>query len=83
MRCDGLYRNVSEFYSDWDAICYAGTGTFEGGWIAEYEIPFKSLSFDPNNETWGLNFSRSVRARTRTCVGLAQSELEPEHCGAR
>ena len=59
VRADGLYRNVSEYYSDWDSIWDAATSEFDGGWIAEYEIPFKSLSFDPNSDTWGLNFSRS------------------------
>ena len=60
VRADGLYQNVSEFYSDWDSIFYAEAGRFEEGWIAEMEIPFKSISFDPNTDTWGLNFSRGV-----------------------
>jgi len=60
VRSDGLYRNVSEFYSAWDSIFYAEAGRFEQGWIAEMEIPFKSISFDPSTDTWGLNFSRGV-----------------------
>src|SRR5690606_21555120 len=51
VRFDGVYRNVSEFYSDWDGIWQAQTGRFEGGWIAEYRLPFKALSFDPNSDT--------------------------------
>ena len=60
VRLDGLYRNVSEYYSDWDTIWFAATSRFDGGWIVEYEIPFKSISFDPNSDTWGLNFTRSL-----------------------
>src|SRR6185369_7891568 len=45
VRYDGLYRNVSEYYSDWDTIWVAAATKFDGGWMAEYEIPFKSLSF--------------------------------------
>jgi len=60
VRADGLYRNVSEYYGDWDGIYFAEAGRFEGGWIAEFEIPFKSISLDPNTDTWGINFSRSV-----------------------
>ena len=60
VRADGLYRNVTEFYGDWDSIFHAAAGRFEGGWTAEIEIPFKSISFDPNTDTWGLNFSRTV-----------------------
>jgi hypothetical protein len=61
VRFDGLYRNVSEYYSDWDTIFYAETSTVEDGWIVEYEIPFKSISFDPSTDTWGLNFSRAIQ----------------------
>jgi hypothetical protein len=60
VRADGLYRNVSEFYGDWDSIWDGAAGRFEGGWTVEYEIPFKSISFDPTTDTWGLNFSRTV-----------------------
>ena len=60
MRADGLYRNVTEFYGDWDSIFDAAAGRFEGGWTAEIEIPYKSISFDPTTDTWGLNFSRTV-----------------------
>ena len=63
VRFDGLYRNVSEYYSDWDTIWDAKTSRFEGGWIVEYKIPFKSISFDPNTDTWGLNFSRTIQRR--------------------
>jgi hypothetical protein len=60
VRADGLYRNVTEFYGDWDTIFDVAAGRFEGGWTAEIEIPFKSISFDPTTDTWGLNFSRTV-----------------------
>ena len=60
VRSDGLYRNVSEFYGDWETIFQAAAGRFEEGWTAEFEIPFKSISFDPGTDTWGLNFSRGI-----------------------
>ena len=63
VRFDGLYRNVSEYYSDWDTIWDAKTSRFDQGWIVEYKIPYKSISFDPNTDTWGLNFSRTIQRR--------------------
>lgn len=60
IRQDGIYRNITEFYNDWDSIYRAAAGRFEQGWTAEIEIPFKSLSFDPTTDTWGMNFSRGV-----------------------
>lgn len=62
VRQDGLYQNVTEFYNDWDSIFEVRSSRFDGGWIAEYEIPFKSISFDPNTDTWGMNFSRTMPA---------------------
>lgn len=60
IRMDGIYQNVTEFYSAWDSIYHAEAGRFDEGWTAEFEIPFKSISFDPSTDTWGLNFSRTV-----------------------
>jgi hypothetical protein len=60
VRSDGLYRNVSEFYSDWDSIFDAAATRFEGGWSAEIEIPYRSISLNENTDTWGLNFNRHI-----------------------
>jgi hypothetical protein len=82
VRFDGLYRNVSEYYSDWDSIWYAAATTFDGGWIAEYEIPFKSLSFDPNTDTWGLNFSRNLQTRNEDIAWVTRNRRwDPSSAG--
>ncbi len=73
VRSDGLYRNVSEFYGDWDTIFEAAAGRFEGGWTAEIKIPFKSISFDPNTDTWGLNFSRTVVRKNETTAWVSRN----------
>jgi hypothetical protein len=82
VRFDGLYRNVSEYYSDWDSIWFAGAQRFEGGWTAEYEIPFKSLSFDPNSDTWGLNFTRSLETRNEDMAWVSRNRRwDPSSAG--
>ncbi len=73
VRSDGLYRNVTEFYGDWDTIFRAAAGRFEGGWTAEIEIPFKSISFDPATDTWGLNFSRTVVRKNETIAWVSRN----------
>ena len=73
VRADGLYRNVTEFYADWDSIFDVAAGTFENGWTAEIEIPFKSISFDPTTDTWGLNFSRSVRRKDEVIAWVSRN----------
>jgi hypothetical protein len=82
VRMDGLYRNVSEYYSDWDTIFYAETGRFDGGWIVEYEIPFKSISFDPNADAWGLNFSRTIQSRDEDMAWVSRNRRwDPSSAG--
>ena len=73
VRADGLSRNVSEFYGDWDSIYDAAAGRFEGGWTAEIEIPYKSISFDPTTDTWGLNFSRTVMRKNEIIAWVSRN----------
>jgi hypothetical protein len=73
VRADGLYRNVTEFYGDWDTIFDVAAGRFEGGWTAEMEIPFKSISFDPTTDTWGLNFSRTVVRKNEVIAWVSRN----------
>jgi len=63
IRGDGLFRNVTDINWDWDAIWDAATQIHEKGWTAEIAIPFKTLSFNPQNDTWGINLSRTIGRR--------------------
>ena len=73
VRADGLYRNVTDFYGAWDTIFDGEAGRFEGGWIAEFAIPFKSISFDPHTDTWGLNFSRGVVRKNENIAWVSRN----------
>jgi hypothetical protein len=47
---------------DWDGVWDVKTSRFEGGWIAEYQIPFKTLRFSNSpTQEWGFNMTRAVR----------------------
>ena len=48
----------------WDGIWTAKVRRSEIGWIAEVEIPFRTLNFDPNAPAWGINFQRTVRRKS-------------------
>lgn len=63
VRHDSLYTSVNSFQLDWNTIWATATSTYDKGWVAEVEIPFKSLPFDPNIDTWGFNFGRGIRRR--------------------
>jgi hypothetical protein len=51
---------------NWDTEWKCAAGTFEGGWCAELEIPFKSLKYLKGAETWGINFGRIIRSNFET-----------------
>ena len=63
VRHDALYTSVNSFQLEWNTIWDTATSTYDNGWIAELEIPFKSLPFDPTIDTWGFNFGRGIRRR--------------------
>ena len=63
VRHDALYEDITSFQSDWTAIWDVAAQVTEDGWTAELEIPFKTLPFDPNSDTWGFNFGRGIRRR--------------------
>ena len=60
---DALVTNNTDINDDWDGIWSVGARIDEEGWKVEVEIPFKSISFDPEAETWGINISRHIRRR--------------------
>jgi len=47
----------------WDGIWDAQVRRSEIGWTIEIEIPFRTLSFDPDAPAWGINFQRTVRRK--------------------
>ncbi len=48
--------------ADWNTLWSVRTGNFDGGWVIEMAIPFKSLRYLPGREqTWGINLRRVVR----------------------
>lgn len=60
VRRDGLYITPTQFFGEWDGIWQGKASLAEGGWTTEIAIPFKSLSFHSENDTWGFNVWREV-----------------------
>ncbi|MBN1240146.1 MAG: carbohydrate binding family 9 domain-containing protein [Gammaproteobacteria bacterium] len=63
LRHEALFQNVSDEQWDWNGIWYAAAAIDAEGWTAEMAIPYKTLSFDPLNDTWGINFRRAIARR--------------------
>jgi hypothetical protein len=60
---DGLALGGLSYNMDWDGIWDAAAEVTGQGWTAEIAIPFKTLSFDPRNDVWGINLLRSIRRK--------------------
>jgi hypothetical protein len=61
-RWDALIENGS-FDGDWDGIWNAKARVDAQGWTLEIELPFNTVSFRPDGDTWGLNFLRGIRGQ--------------------
>jgi hypothetical protein len=49
---------------DWNPVWDGKASRFEGGWIAEMAVPFKSLRYIPGREqTWGIQIRRNIRSK--------------------
>ena len=61
-RMDGQGTNERNYNGDWNPIWDFGVGRFEGGWIVEMAIPFKSLRYGQGrDQVWGFNVRRRNR----------------------
>lgn len=60
VRRDALRENNARFIEEWATIWQAQSSVTENGWVTEIAIPFKSISFSPESDTWGINFGRGI-----------------------
>ncbi len=47
--------------NNWNGLWEVRTADFDGGWTAEFIIPFRSMRFKEGATEWGVNFRRMVR----------------------
>jgi hypothetical protein len=63
-RSDGTMINDRQYSSDWNPVWETKTGRFEGGWIVETAVPFKSLRYQSGTtQVWGFNAMRVKRSK--------------------
>ena len=49
------------FNKNWDGSWTVATSRDDQGWYAEFRIPFSTLRYGSETETWGFNVSRRIR----------------------
>ena len=67
IRAESLFVNTTQQIFDWDGIWETKSVITDEGWTTEIAIPFKTLSFDKTDDTWGINFQRNI-ARNRELI---------------
>lgn len=60
VRMEAIYENTTSTNWNWTGIWRAAATEDDDGWTAEMAIPFKTLSFNADNDTWGINFTRDI-----------------------
>lgn len=60
IRREALRENNARFIEEWATIWQAESTVHEHGWSTEIAIPFKSISFAADSDTWGINFGRGL-----------------------
>lgn len=58
---DAIYSSPTETDGNWLGIWQGKSEIGDDGWTTEIRIPFQTLSFDPENSDWGINFQRIIR----------------------
>ncbi|MFN7983523.1 MAG: DUF5916 domain-containing protein [Vicinamibacterales bacterium] len=61
---DQLVTDEGNPNGDWNPVWDVRPGRFDGGWVTEMAIPFKSLRYvSGTNMTWGVQLRRSIRRK--------------------
>ena len=83
---DLLTVNPDNLSFSWDNKWYSEVKRFPGYYTVEMAIPFKTLRYDKDNTTWGINFIRSERKanefHTWTRIPLNFASVDLGYLGA-
>jgi len=60
VREEAIYATPTRPSDEWDGIWRGAAQIVDDGWTMEMAIPFNTITFDPENETWGVNVWRRI-----------------------
>ena len=61
-----LFRSSFGVTTSWDNKWYSKVKRYEDKWVVEMKIPFKTIRYNADISTWGINFSRNDLKRNET-----------------
>jgi len=59
-----LSQNGASLNKQWDGLWVGKSSIHDAGWDVEVKLPFKSLAFNPKNDSWGLKLAREIQRRS-------------------
>lgn len=82
VRAEAIYASATRPSDDWDGIWRGASAIVEDGWTVEMAIPFNTITFDPANDTWGINVWRRVARKAQRIAWQSRSgEVNPTVAG--
>ncbi|MDT8399064.1 MAG: carbohydrate binding family 9 domain-containing protein [Pseudomonadales bacterium] len=82
VRWEGLFQNISDIQGNWDGIWQAGASRDDEGWTGEMRIPLQTISFNPDTESWGINFRRAIRRNNESIAWVSRNrQINPSTAG--
>ena len=82
IRTDGILENVTGRNFDWTGIWYADAKLTDYGWFGEMAIPYKTISFDPNSDSWGISVFRTIESKSEQIAWTSYNRnVDPSNFG--
>jgi hypothetical protein len=60
----------------WDGVWYSAAKIYDWGYVAEWEIPYRSIQYDEKLTEWGVDFDRWMPARNEDTYWCNYEEAE-------
>ena len=76
VRREGLFVGPNQMQWNWSGIWEAAATQDDQGWVAEIAIPFKTLSFDAESDTWGINFGRRAQSKNERMAWVSRNRSQ-------
>ena len=75
VREEAIFATPTRPSQDWDGIWRGFAQVVDDGWTMEMAIPFNTITFEPGNESWGVNMWRQIPRNAEQMAWQSRSGL--------
>ena len=73
VREEAIYATATRDSDEWDGIWRGAATIVDDGWTMEMAIPFNTVTFDPEDDTWGIDFWRRIARKAERIAWESQN----------